>query len=140
MLPRNSTKTIRALTVVSTHGILPFVNLMPAARPRRLFDAPTASSSFFFLRLGISLHSEYQFSDFSLAVDWREPLRRATVACFAYNAHSNHCYINSHAEIVIDDRLVLRYSNYGSSPTKRFGRKGIGLYRFRGGYAPIFIC
>lgn len=24
----------------------------------------------------------------------------------------------------------------GSSPTSRYGRKGIGLYRFRGGYAP----
>ena len=114
------------------------MSLMLAARPRRLFVAPTASSSFSFLCLGISLHSETQFSDFFLAVDWHEPLRRATVACFAYNAHSNHC-VNSHAEIVIDDRLVLRYSNCGSSPTRRFGRKGIGLYRFRGGYAPIFI-
>ena len=51
----------------------------------------------------------------------------------------------------IDFRNVLLYSRVGSSspggrcfragssPARRFGRKGIGLYRFRGGYAPGFF-
>lgn len=37
---------------------------------------------------GISLHSETQFSDFSLAVDWREPLRRALIASFCSSVYS----------------------------------------------------
>lgn len=60
---------------------------MLAARPRRLFVAPTASSSFFMCG-GISLHSEHQFSDFVRVAEWMLCAMRALCASLCSSVHS----------------------------------------------------